>query len=102
MRSLRIKAALATVAAVWAVASVALMTYGRLLSWPDYVHMNFGVPFTFATHTLNTIVGEVDLWVLDLGALAADLVFWSAGMLSILLVVFWLDARARVPAQGVN
>lgn len=79
-------AVLAAVASVWAFVSIVAMTYGSLLNWPDYVHVNFGVPFTFATHTLSTLVGPADAWDVDIVALVTDLVFWLAGMLVILLV----------------
>ena len=57
------------VAAGWAIASVAAMAYGTSLGWPDYVHVEYGFPLTFVTHTLNTIAGPVDKWNVDAGAL---------------------------------
>lgn len=79
-------AVLAAVASVWAFMSIAAMTYGALLNWPDYVHVNFGLPFTFATHTLSTLAGPADAWDVDISALVTDLAFWLAGMFVILLV----------------
>ncbi len=89
---------LAAVAVVWAIASVATMTYGSLVSWPDFVHTNFGIPFTFATHTTSTIAGAVDTWDMDLGALTADLAFWLAGM--IVIVLAGLTRNPRVGMQA--
>ncbi len=86
---------MAVIAVAWAIGSVLAMTSGTLLSWPDYVHVNFGLPFTFATHTLSTIAGPADKWDVDLGALAVDLAFWLSGLvLMSLLALGWLS-RAR-------
>lgn len=87
--------ALAAVAAIWGVVSFVSMTYGSLVSWPDYIHTNFGVPFTFAVHTSSTIAGPVDAWDMDLNALAADLAFWLTGMIAIVLA-----GLARNPKVG--
>ena len=78
--------ALVVIAIVWAIASFVAMTYGVLVSWPDYVHTNFGLPFTFATHTSITIAGPVDRWDMDVNALAMDLAFWLIGMTVIVLI----------------
>lgn len=72
------------------------MAYGAGYNWPDYVHVNYGIPITFATHTLNTIAGPVDRWSLDLGALIADLTFWLAGMAVMLLAVIYLEGRSSL------
>lgn len=69
------------------------MTYGTLLSWPDYVHVNYGFPFTFAIHTLDTIAGPVDKWSVDLGALLTDMSFWFLGMVVILIGSIYLQGR---------
>jgi hypothetical protein len=76
----------------WAIATVAGMTYGTYYNWPDFVHVNYGFPLTFATHTLNTIAGPVDKWSLTLDSLSADLAFWSIGMVAIFLVVGYLSS----------
>lgn len=73
----------------WIAASMVAMTYGMQLNWPDYVHVNFGFPLTYAIHTLDTIVGPADSWDVNLGAFAADMVFWFAGILAIMLAGLW-------------
>ena len=83
------------IATGWALASVVAMTYGTFLNWPDYVHLDYGFPLTFATHTLNTIAGPVDKWNLDLGALSADLSFWFLGMVIILVSSAYLQSRIK-------
>ncbi len=81
----RITLALVAIAVVWAVASFVAMTYGVLVNMPDNVHTNFGLPFTFATHTTSIFAGPVDTWGVDLNALGADLAFWLVGMVVIAL-----------------
>ncbi len=97
MQFRRLTLVLVAVAAVWAIASVATMTYGTLVTWPDYVHTNFGIPLTFATHTSSTIAGAVDTWEMDINALALDLAFWLAGM-----AVIVLAGLARNPKAGAS
>ena len=72
------------------------MLVGLSYNWPDYVHVNYGIPLTFATHTLDTIAGPVDKWSLDLGSLAADLVFWLTGMVALLLAAVFLAGRSSL------
>lgn len=100
MNGSRFKLALAAVAVVWGIASVASMTYGSLVVWPDYVHTNFGIPFIFAVHTSNTIAGPVDSWDVDVGTLAADLAFWLSGMIVIALAGLWGAPRLRLLAPS--
>lgn len=82
-------------AASWTVASLAGMAYGNLLSWPDYVHVNYGFPLTFAVHTLSTIAGPADTWDVELGALSVDLAFWLAGMAVLLVGIAFARAGRK-------
>lgn len=94
-------AALTVGAAAWVAASVAVMTYGTQLNWPDYVHVDFGFPMTFATHTLNTIAGPADYWDVNLNGLIVDLFFWLGGVIAIFaagLGYFARPGRARETA----
>ena len=94
---------LAAVAVAWGIASIAAMTYGALVVWPDYVHTNFGVPLTFAVHTSSTLTGPADIWDLDLNALAADLAFWLIGMTALVLAGLVRNLRAPAAASlGAN
>lgn len=91
------------IAASWALVSLAAMTYGFLVTIPDYVHTNFGVPFTFATHTTSTLVGAADTWDVDLNALAMDLGVWLTGMVVILLAGLLRNPRPELQvASGVK
>ena len=84
-----------TISVAWAIATVASMMYGTTYNWPDYLHVDYGFPITFATHTLNTIAGPVDRWNLNVGSLAADLAFWSVGMVFVFLIVELLARPSR-------
>jgi hypothetical protein len=84
------------VGTVWAVAGGLAMCYGTTLNVPDFVHVNFGFPSVFAVHTLSTLVGPVDKWSLDVGALALDFAFWFAGSVAILIGLVYLFRRAAV------
>ncbi|MCX8201657.1 MAG: hypothetical protein N3H84_06090 [Candidatus Caldarchaeum sp.] len=64
----------------WSTLTVFAMTYGQLYTLPDFVHVRYGIPFTFAIHTKATIAGPADLWAVDMGLLAANLIIWLAGL----------------------
>lgn len=98
LASRRVTLILAGLAVGWGVASYVSMTYGILVSWPDYVHTNFGLPFAFAIHTSNTIAGPVDVWDVNVEALAADLAFWLIGLIALTLATLARNPRAGVPA----
>lgn len=83
----------AAVTTIWAVAGGLAMAYGTVLNWPDFVHVNYGFPSTFAIQTLNTIAGPVDKWNVDTRALAMDVVFWFAGSFAILMGMVYLFRR---------
>ena len=77
----------------WAAVAVGSMTTGTTYNWPDFVHVNYGVPMTFATHTLNTIAGPADKWSLDTVSLSEDLIVWLTGMVVLLLAAVYLERR---------
>ena len=53
------------------------LTWGFYYDWPDYVHVDYGVPLTWATHTLSTIIGPPKApWSVDIVGLQLDLIFW--------------------------
>lgn len=63
------------------------------MDWPDYLHVNFGVPFVWAIHTLNTIAGPVDVWKVDLQSLTIDLLIWL-GLMLVFVIVSTLRTRS--------
>ncbi len=53
------------------------MTWGFRYDWPDYVHVDYGLPLKWGTLTLSTIIGPpARPWEVDLVGLQIDLVFW--------------------------
>lgn len=71
---------------VWTVLTIFAVTYGFIFEWPDYVHLNYGLPLIWAIHTLNTIAGPVDKWSVDILVLLTDLLFWQ-GLMAIIVVI---------------
>ncbi|MEM3745151.1 MAG: hypothetical protein QW341_05585 [Candidatus Bathyarchaeia archaeon] len=74
-------------AALMAAVTVLAVTWGFEFNWPDYVHVDYGFPLVWCTHTLNTIHGPVDVWRVDLALLAVDLAFWLCIMIMGLFVI---------------
>jgi len=64
---------------------------GVRFDWPDNVHIDYGFPLAWATHTLNTIAGPVDTWRVDISALVLNLVLWLGAM----IIVVGLIMRMR-------
>lgn len=62
--------------AVLTVITVLATTYGNQIDWPDSVHVDYGFPFVWATQTLSTIVGAVNIWAVDIAALTMNLALW--------------------------
>ena len=75
----------------WATITILALTWGTQVNWPDNVHTNYGFPLTWSTHTTSTLIGSVNLWMVDMSALIINFTFWIVIMLiavSILLVLF--------------
>ncbi|MFB0499699.1 MAG: hypothetical protein ACETWO_00240 [Candidatus Hadarchaeaceae archaeon] len=53
------------------------MTWGFRYDWPDFVHVDYGLPFKWGTNTLSTIIGPPEApWSVDVAGLQLDLIFW--------------------------
>ena len=59
--------------------------------WPDYVHVDYGLPVPWRVHVKNTIAGPVDKMNYDLAALAADLAFWIVVVGSITMSLYLMS-----------
>jgi len=57
--------------------------------WPDFVHVDYGLPLTWATHTLSTIAGPANLWNVNIQNLLIDLVFWMALMVTVVALILY-------------
>lgn len=71
----------------WSILTILGITWGTTYYWPDFVHTNYGLPFVWGTHTLNTIIGPVDRWSVDLSAMTLDVILWFAGAIAGVLII---------------
>ena len=79
----------------WVVLTILALTWGFVFDWPDYVHVNYGFPLVWATHTLNTIAGPVDKWRVDISVLLLDLLFWQGLMgITVTMVLHIFNRKA--------
>ena len=69
----------------WIALTVLSLTWGVQVDWPDNVHVNYGFPLVWATHTLSTIAGAVDIWSFDYTVLAINLLLWL-GLMIVLVI----------------
>jgi hypothetical protein len=54
-------------------------------AWSGFVHVKYGVPLTWSTNTLSTIIGSVNLWSVSFFNVFVDLVFWLGIMIGIMI-----------------
>jgi hypothetical protein len=76
---------------LWTILTILAVTWGTRYDWPDNVHLDYGFPLVWSTNTLSTIIGPVNLWIVDVTALMMNLIFWLGIMLvtaSILVYFF--------------
>ena len=76
------------------------MTLGSTFNVPDLLRVDYGWPFVWGRHTLSTIAGPVDLWSVDPGMLAVDLLIWLAVVIAPNVLWIWKGNRSdnsRVP-----
>jgi hypothetical protein len=65
------------------------LLWGIHYNWPDNVHVDYGLPLTWATNTLSTFAGPADLWSVNLTSLLVDLVFWLGISTGAVAVMIW-------------
>lgn len=61
---------------VWIAITCVALLFGFSYNWPDFVHVDYGLPLTWATNTQSTLVGPVDQWAVNPSNLLIDLIFW--------------------------
>lgn len=76
-------------------AMVLAVTWGVEYNWPDYVHIDYGFPLVWGTHTLNTIHGPVDIWHVSLMFLVIDLVIWLLMLIAGLTLILYFRVHRR-------
>ena len=74
---------------VWIVITCVALLFGFTYNWPDFVHVDYGLPLTWATNTQSTIAGPVDQWVVNPSNLLADLIFWLGIMTTAITVLLY-------------
>jgi len=80
---------------IWSIMTILALLWGVRFDWPDYVHVNYGFPMVWGTHTLNTIAGPVDIWKVDLSSLLMDLVLWLGTMTAGAAVILYFSGPKR-------
>jgi hypothetical protein len=63
------------------------LLYSREFNWPDYYHIEYGLPIGWLLRTLSTIIGPVDKLEFQPVAFLMDWLFWSILALILLFVV---------------
>ena len=74
---------------IWIFAICLALLVGFTYDWPDYVHVDYGLPLTWGTNTLNTFAGPVDNWSVNILNLLADLLFWLGILTTIVAVLLY-------------
>ena len=69
------------------------MARGTRFDWPDNVHIDYGLPLVWATQTLSTIIGPVNVWEVDIIAFMIDLAFWLGIMLVAASIMLYLNKK---------
>ena len=72
---------------IWAVSTILALAWGTTLNWSDFVHINYGFPLVWGTHTLSTIAGPADIWDINIFALWVDLLLWLGSMVAIVAAI---------------
>lgn len=74
----------------WVILTILSVSCGIKYDWPDTVHVDYGLPIVWATHTTSTIAGQVSLWTVDISILIIDLSFWLGTMLIGASIMFYI------------
>jgi len=82
---------------IWTAATIAATLFGAFYNWSDYVHTDYGLPLTWATHTTSTFAGPANIWTVDTTALAADLAIWLIIMIVAVAAIQLVADRVKQP-----
>jgi hypothetical protein len=66
----------------WLIITATVLLWGITYNWPDFVHVDYGLPLVWATNVQGTIAGPVNQWKVNIANLFIDLVFWIAIMIA--------------------
>ncbi len=81
------------VTGIWIVSTILALAWGTTLNWPDFVHVNYGFPLVWGTHTLDTIAGPADIWDVNISALWVDLLLWLGSMLAAVAAILHVSNK---------
>lgn len=80
---------------IWMAFTIFALTWGFRYDWPDAVHVDYGLPLVWATHTLSTIAGPVDMWQVNHTNLQIDLLLWIGTMtVAVAVTLYTLNRKA--------
>jgi len=74
---------------IWLIITTVALLWGITYNWPDFVHVNYGLPLVWATNTLSTITGPVSQWSVNITNLLADLLFFMTIMILGVVVLLY-------------
>ena len=74
---------------VWFFVTCLALLFGFTYNWPDNVHVDYGLPLTWGTNTLSTLVGPVDNWSINIVNLLVNLIFWLGIMIAVVAVLLY-------------
>lgn len=89
-----------SLAAIWIALAITALIWGFRYDWPDFVHVDYGFPIVWATHTLSTIAGPADIWQVNITALSIDLLIWLGSMVAAMACIFWIEGRRNGKPQA--
>lgn len=78
----------------WTILTILAESWGIRYDWPDNVHVDYGLPLVWSTQTTSTIVGSVNLWIVDIPHLIMNLGLWLGIMLIEASIMFYFLARS--------
>jgi len=78
---------------IWIVIITTALLWGFRFDWPDFVHVDYGIPLVWGTHTLSTIIGPVDTWQVNTLNLLIDLILWLGIMDAAIALIIHFSNR---------
>ena len=80
----------------WIFVTCLALLFGFTYNWPDYLHVDYGMPLIWGTNTLNTFVGPADQWSINTLNLLVDIIFWLGIMTAVVAALLYkLEPRAQ-------
>ena len=78
------------------VLTLASALYAAEFNWPDYYHIEYGLPLAWLIRTLSTIAGPTDTLAFQPPQFIIDWIFWSI----IAFLLFFAIDPARHPTKS--